>query len=143
MGISAASLVGAWSFVDWTITTNGRTTKPFQPSPSGYIVYAENGIMSAVISAGNRAPFPSDDIRKRPDTEKAAAFDSYFHYAGNWHVEGDTVIHTVTAALNPNMIGTQQIRDVKLSGDTLVLSANELLEGGKGTRRHELTWRRV
>ncbi len=143
MGLSAKNLIGAWSFVDWTITTHGRATKPFQPNPSGYIVYAENGIMSAVISAGARAVFSSDDIRKQPDSAKATAFDTYFHYAGRWHVNGDTVVHSVTMALNPNMIGTQQIRHVNLSGNTLILSADETLEAGKGTRRHELVWKRV
>ncbi|MBL8642461.1 MAG: lipocalin-like domain-containing protein [Rhodospirillaceae bacterium] len=147
MALTKAHLVGAWTFVDWSITTNPGTTsarasRPFQPAPSGYIVYAADGIMSAVIQAGGRAKFPSADIRKRPDAEKANAFDGYFHYAGTWHVDGQNVVHTVTTALNPNMIGTQQVRHVHLNGDTLTLSAEEALEGGKGTRRHELIWQR-
>ncbi|MBL8629932.1 MAG: lipocalin-like domain-containing protein, partial [Rhodospirillaceae bacterium] len=101
------------------------------------------GIMSAVISAGKRVRFPSDDIRKRPNAEKAAAFDSYFHYVGPWRVDGDTVVHTVTTALNPNMIGTEQVRHVQFKDGHLILSADETLEANKGTRRHELTWKRA
>jgi len=95
-----------------------------------------------VIQAGGRAPFPSENIRKRPDHEKATAFDGYFHYAGTWHVAGQTVVHNVMMALNPNMIGTVQVRHVNLNGDSLTLSADEPLEGFAGVRRHVLNWQR-
>jgi hypothetical protein len=143
LSFSAKDLVGAWSFVDWAITgPDGAVSRPFQPTPSGYIIYSADGVMSAVIQAGGRARFPSDNIRKRPAEEKAAAFDSYFHYAGTWFVRGDDVVHNVTMAMNPNMIGTQQVRHVALSGDDLTLSATEPLENNAGARHHTLKWRR-
>ncbi|MCA9221797.1 MAG: lipocalin-like domain-containing protein, partial [Planctomycetales bacterium] len=49
----------------------------------------------------------------------------------------------VTAALNPNMIGTDQVRHVELSGPNLVLSATEQLAAGRGSRFHRLAWRRT
>jgi hypothetical protein len=147
MALKASDLVGTWSFIDWVITTHApasapRESRPFQPKPSGYIIYSADAVMSAVIQGGARARFPSDDVRKQPDAARARAFDSYFHYAGTWHVDGETVVHTVTAALNPNMIGTKQVRHVAFEDDRLILSAEETLEAGKGSRRHVLTWRR-
>lgn len=144
MSFNRADLFGAWAFVDWTVTyDDGRVSRPFQPQPGGYIIYTENGIMSAVIHGSHRKPFASADIRKQSSADKADAFDSYFHYAGPWHVRGDSVVHSITTALNPNMIGTEQVRYVELNGDSLVLSADEALEGARGQRHHRLTWRRV
>lgn len=143
VSLSAKDLIGAWTFADWTITSAyGDIRRPFLPGPSGYIIYSADGVMSAVIQAGQRPRFPSDDIRKRPAQEKAQAFDGYFHYAGTWTIRADTVVHHVTSALNPNMIGSEQVRKVTLTGDDLILSADEPLEGGRGMRHHALTWRR-
>ncbi len=142
MTLKAEQLLGAWRFVAWTITRGDQVTRPFQPDPDGMIIYTPDGIMSAAIYAGGRKPFASADIRKQPDAAKAAAFDSYFHYAGTWHVEGATVVHRVTAALNPNLIGTEQVRNVDFHDDVLTLSVDEPLEGG-GSRLHRLSWRRV
>ena len=143
MGFTEADLVGAWVFVDWLISTgSGDVRRPFQPKPQGYLLYSEDGIMSAVIHAGERARFATDDIRKHPPQEKAAAFDTYFHYAGTWFVRGGTVVHHVMSALNPNMIGKDQVRNVTLAGDDLVLNAEEALDGSHLKRSHVLTWRR-
>ena len=143
MTLKPQDLVGAWTFADWTIASDdGRISRPFQPNPSGVIVYSADGIMSATIQAGNRHRFSSDNIRKQPVAEKAAAFDGCFHYAGTWSIYGQSVIHAVSMAVNPNMVGTEQVRRVALDGDVLVLSAEELLEDGRGTRHHALTWRR-
>lgn len=143
VGFTTADLVGTWIFVDWSITSAlGDVRRPFQPRPQGYLLYSEDGVMSAVIHPGQRPRFASNDIRKHPAQDKAAAFDTYFHYAGTWTVQADTVVHHVTSALNPNMIGSDQVRSVTLVGDDLLLSAEEALEGGHETRRHVLTWRR-
>ena len=141
MQLSREHLIGTWRFDEWTIERDGRVTRPMQPDPDGMIIYTPNGVMSAAMYAGGRASFPSADIKKQPDSAKAAAFDSYFHYAGTWRIVGETVVHQVTSALNPNMAGTEQVRHVDLDGDRLTLSVTETLEGG-GSRHHRLVWRR-
>lgn len=144
MSLSATDLIGCWTLIEWVITgPGGRETRPFQPTPSGYIIYSADGVMSATIHAGGRAPFPSADIRKQPASAKAQAFDTYFHYAGPWTITGDCVVHEVTSSLNPNMVGTRQVRQVALAGDELTLSADEPLEGNRGVRHHALRWRRT
>ncbi|MDX2142077.1 MAG: lipocalin-like domain-containing protein [Rhodospirillaceae bacterium] len=143
MTLTSSDLIGAWTFVDWVITSpHGRVSRPFQPNPTGALIYSADGLMSAVIQAGHRPRFASDDVRKRPDAEKAGAFDGYFHYGGTWTVHGVQVVHRVAWALNPNMIGSEQVRDVKLEDGVLILSADESLDAGTGVRHHALTWRR-
>ena len=141
---AAKDLVGSWTLVEWTIQyADGRTTRPFEPGQQGLLVYAADGMMSATIYSSARPAFDGADVRKQSDAAQAAAFDSYFHYAGRWQARGDDVLHDVTTALNPTMIGTTQVRSVEMSGDSLALSADEPMAGGRGRRRHRLSWRRV
>ncbi len=143
MALKPEDLIGAWTFVTWTITRDdGQVTHPFQPDPGGMILYTPDGAMSATIHAGNRPRFSSDDIRKQSDAAKAAAFDTYFHYSGTWEIRGDDVVHHLTAALNPNLIGTEQVRHTAFDGDLLTLSVAEPLGGGR-SRHHSLTWRKL
>lgn len=130
-------LRGAWQLVDWRITQGERVTHPFGESPAGMICYTDDGHMQAVIAAAGRKPLSAAVPRQAPEGERAAAFDSYFHYAGTYEIQpGPRVVHRVTHALNPAFVGTEQVRNIDLDGDTLVLSATE------GARHHSITWRR-
>ena len=93
------------------------------------------------ISRAGRPPLSTEALGKAPDTEKAAAFQSYFHYAGRWELDGDTVIHHVTLALNPNFPASSQRRLASLEGDRLTLATSDRVAGV--TRTHRLRWRRV
>ncbi len=141
--LSPELLIGAWTLVDWTIRrSDGRTSRPLQPNPGGMLLYTPDGAMSVVMHCGDRAAFSSDDIRRETDASKAAAFASYFHYSGRWKIRGDEVVHHVTAALNPNLVGTDQVRRAELAGDFLTLSATEPLSNGM-VRALRLVWRRL
>ena len=143
MQLSREHLIGTWRFDEWTIERDGRVTRPMQPDPDGMIIYTPNGVMSAAMYAGGRANFPSADIKKQPDSAKAAAFDSYFHYAGTWRIVGETVVHQVTSALNPNMVGTEQVRHVDLDGDRLTLKTVDRVPGPDGDTFNRLVWKRA
>lgn len=136
--------IGAWRLVDWRIEyAGGGVTRPFGDEAAGYIVYSADGIMTASIGKGARARFGLANARSASPEQKAAAFDSYFHYAGPWHIDGDTVVHRVTMALNPDMAGTDQVRLAQFDGaGGLTLSAHEAMKDG-GSRHHILQWRRV
>ena len=138
------AFIGAWTLEDWRIEySDGRVTRPFGDAAHGYIVYAENGIMSAAIASASRRPFGVANARTAPASEKSNAFDSYFHYAGRWRVDGEDVVHDVTMALNPDMMGTAQVRRAEFDGESdLTLSALESLPGD-ASRRHILKWRRA
>ncbi len=135
-------LIGGWVCRRWTITyEDGRVTEPFGPSPTGFILYTDDGCMSATIMTAVRQPFAAGTPRAASVAERAAAFDGYFSYAGRWQLVDGRIEHIVTVALNPGMIGTSQWRDAQLVGDLLTLSAEE--STARGTRRHAIAWQRV
>lgn len=133
--------VGAWCLIDWRIEyENGGVTRPFGQDASGYIVYAASGIMTASIARQNRPSFGIANARNADPAQKAAAFDSYFHYAGSWYIEGEHIVHDVTLSLNPDMVQSEQRRLAVWEGDgTLSLSAKEPLSDGT-VRHHILQW---
>lgn len=133
-------LNGTWHLVSWEIETDGCITHPFGPDATGLIHYTEDGGMAACIARANRPLWSNGNPRKAPESERLAAFESFFHYAGTWRIEDQrgvpVVIHTVSHSLNPDFVGTEQSRRVDLDGDALTLSAQE------GLRHHRLRWRR-
>ncbi len=60
-----------------------------------------------------------------------------------WSVVDGNVIHDVRHAMNPNLIGTRQVRSISLDGDSLELGAMEQLETPGTSRRHRILWRRA
>ena len=67
---------------------------------------------------------------------KAAAFSSYFHYAGRYRVVDGDVIHYVTQSLNPNFPGSEQLRHAELDGQTLVLSGKDAQQNEQLVKRY-------
>lgn len=143
MNDGAEELIGTWSLRDWRIEyKDGRITRPFGADAVGQLLYSADGRMSATVSAKDRRSIDTTNVRDAAEAEKAVAFDSYFHYAGRWHLDGDVVVHTVSLALNPGFVGTAQRRSVRLEGTELELALLESL-GNSQSRRHVLAWRRI
>ena len=142
--ISKDELKGTWQLESWTIGYSDRDdfTYPYGEDPKGLLMYTDDGLMSASISRKERALLPDNvSFRKLPDEIKAAAFSSYFHYAGRYRVVEGDVIHYVTQSLNPNFPGTEQLRHAELDGQTLVLSGKDQV--GAVTRFHSLVWHKL
>ena len=103
--------------------------------------------MSACIARAGRPRLSSDSVRSAPESERLAAFESYFQYAGPYEIrrQGATrqVVHSVQQSLNPNFVGTQQIRNMDFGADgSLTLSASDLMPGTTVVRHHRLVWTR-
>jgi hypothetical protein len=141
----AAALVGAWRLLSWTIEypATGRVTRPFGSAPEGLLLYSADGHMSAVMQRPGRSRLSRADPHAVSDAEKAAAFAGYLHYAGTWHVADGRVVHDVSLAMNPNLVGTRQVRSISLADDALELGAEEVLEAPGQSRRHRIAWRRA
>jgi len=142
--ISKDELKGTWQLESWTIGYSDRDdfTYPYGEDPQGLLMYTDDGWMSASICRKERALLPDNvSFRKLPDEIKAAAFSSYFHYAGRYRVVEGDVIHYVTQSLNPNFPGTEQLRHAELDGQTLVLSGKDQV--GDVTRFHSLVWHKL
>ena len=141
--VGAAQLTGAWRLLSWEIRyADGRVTRPFGRRPQGLLLYTPDGGMSASVAARDRRAFPAANPREAPLDDRARAFDSCFFYAGRYSVRGTTVRHDVTVSMNPAMVGTRQVREVRLTRGRLELSAAEGV-GKAGERRHSLVWARI
>jgi len=126
------------------IDATGNEVFPMGSTATGYLAYTADGTMVAMMGAGDRPLFSSDDLTGGTEGEQARAFASFIAYAGRYEVTADTVIHLVEASLFPNWIGTRQQRGWQLDpdGNELTLTARAIRQGGE-TRTHHLTWERV
>ncbi|HSN72467.1 MAG TPA: lipocalin-like domain-containing protein [Steroidobacteraceae bacterium] len=139
-----ADLTGAWLLVEWSAQyPDGRRTEPFGTRPRGLIMYSADGWMSAILMRADRTPFGSYDIRTVGRDERARAFDEYLSYAGRWRLDDGTLHHEVEFALNPQLMGTTQVREAQLARDQLTLTATETLLPSGDVRRHVIRWRRA
>jgi hypothetical protein len=143
-------LLGTWHLVRWDITySDGREpTLPYGNQATGMIAYTHDGFMSACIARGARPKLSSSSVRSAPVDERLAAFESYFQYAGPYDIEGPVgqqhVTHHVTHSLNPNFVGTKQIRKMTFAaGGGLTLSASDTVPGTDVARHHSLVWARA
>lgn len=148
MSTPTPSLTGCWQLQRWSIGySDGRTpTLPYGEAATGLLLYSADGWMSACIARAGRGHLGSDSVRHAPPAEQLAAFESYFQYAGRYTVhqgkDGLQVVHSVTHSLNPNFVGTEQVRNMAFGVDgSLTLSASDSLTGSV-TRLHSLIWSR-
>ena len=125
--MSTNPLLGTWHLERWVITyADGRKPSyPFGEDVQGLLVYTHDGTMSGIIARQGRARMSSESAKTAPQPEQLAAFQSYFSYAGTYEIEGDDVIHHVTQALFPNLVGTDQRRRMRFEGDGLELTAED------------------
>ncbi|OBK12668.1 lipocalin-like domain-containing protein [Mycobacterium asiaticum] len=119
------AILGGWrleSFVSRN-TDSGELRHPFGEHPIGLILYTTDGHMSAQLTPGPGGEFIS--------------------YGGRFHVDeaSATVRHEVLIATMPELLRQPQIRDARVDGDRLTLSASMVSAGGTNTRS-TLVWRR-
>ena len=143
-----AQLLGAWTLARWGIDfPDGRASSfPFGPDATGLIVYTADGWMNATIARAARAPLSTGSVRQAPTEQQCAAFESYFNYAGPFSlrlIDGlPHVVHAVQFSLNPNFVGSEQVRRIRFDGARrLTLSADERV--GDVVRQHRLDWQRT
>ncbi|MEM7423212.1 MAG: lipocalin-like domain-containing protein [Pseudomonadota bacterium] len=128
--MSQPDLHGIWTLVDFSFEDPGGGMRrvPMQ----GRLHYLHGGLMSAHLMSG---------ALSAEDEDTAGGFRPV-SYCGAWHVDGDTVRHTVELASVRAWIGSELARRIVWDGDTLVLIAERArLEDMTGTAR--LSWVRA
>ncbi len=119
-------LVGAWRELGREFVSGDGSVKPDIARVS-QIMYTPDGFMGVVNTPAKRSrvsegtnPMSLDGISA---AERAAAAEGVVAYTGRYEVKGDIVHHTIYSALNPNLVGTMQVRHATIVGDDLTLSA--------------------
>jgi hypothetical protein len=137
----SARFLGSWTLVSVEQTLpSGEVLKPFGDDPSGLILYAAGGHMSAQLGNGNPKRFASDDFMAASDGEAAAAWRMYISYWGTFKIDAGrrVIVHKVEGSLFSNWIGTEQVRHFSFDDANLLT-----LEAESPSGRSTLTWRRM
>ncbi len=137
-------LIGAWELDNWRITFSDdrEDSYPYGETAKGFLIYERSGRMSVTVSDADRPQMSDANIRRAPIEEKGSAFDTFFHYCGTWRLDGAQVVHSVELALNPNFVGTNQVRGMEFEPGHLVLIEQSTTRTG-ATMRNQLTWRKI
>ena len=143
-GSGAEELYGTWRLLSarGRDVATGEWTDFFGEFPEGYLSYARDGRMSAILAMRERSR-PADTTNVT-DAERAALFDSFAAYAGTFTVDGGQVTHHVDISWNEEWTGTDQVRYFRIEADRLHITSDAQ---PIGTDRRmmipELTWRKV
>ena len=139
--MNQAQLIGVWKLVSYVDELDGHDAgHPFGPQPEGFLIYTQEGFVSAQLMKPGRAPFQSHDWHGGSPEEYQQAGSGYISYCGLYEVdeEKEIVTHIPSVAFLPQLIGGRQVRQAKLAGDTLTLRTVEA--SGASSR---LEWQKV
>jgi hypothetical protein len=136
-------LIGTWKLKSYMreIAATGERYNERGEHPAGYLSYAPDGRMNAIITWENRAKpreaVPSDD-------ERIKLFSTMISYAGTYTFDAEKVVHHVDISWNQSWTGTDQVRFYKLDGNTLTITTalNKSFVDGRESRSI-LVWERL
>jgi hypothetical protein len=123
----ANGLVGTWRLESWTARNqDGAVLNPLGEHATGLAIITADGWLSVHLTG-------EEPVQVAPGQGV-----TYLGYAGPYQLVGDQLVTTVEISSIPAWVGTEQVRDVALAGDTVVFRAPPV-----GGVRHELRWRRI
>jgi Lipocalin-like domain len=136
-------LIGTWKLISYVreVAATGERYNERGEHPNGYLSYAPDGRMYAIITWDNRAA-PGDVVPT--SEERIKLFSTMISYAGTYTFDAEKVVHHVDISWNQNWTGTDQVRFYKLDGNTLTItsaSARNFTDGREG--RSILVWERL
>jgi hypothetical protein len=141
-----AYLWGAWTLVSYAeVPGDGSGLRyPLGPDAKGILIYSPDGYMSVQIMRCGRRPFASGDWFSASEAEIREA-SAFIAYAGTFSVdeEAGTVTHAVDISFFPNWLRRMEVRNVRVSGDELVLVPRTAIRSGGADVMPQLRWSRV
>lgn len=136
-------IAGWWKLVSVTTTApDGTRTNPFGPNPSGSLYYSPDGRMMLMISYDARPRLSGTDRVAAPVAERAEAFATFISYSGRYTLAAGLIRHHIELCSYQNWVGTEQVRNLRLSDRRLSLTTPPLSING-ATQVNELTWERA
>jgi Lipocalin-like domain len=136
-------LVGVWRLESCDVSDGSEVVlRPFGDAPVGFLVYTNEGTMTAAIMRGGRKHCAANDILMATDAEKVSLVEGYLSYAGTFDIRGDRIVHQVEVSLFPNWVGMSHERIARIDGSVLELFTDPVLLGGRSRVAH-MRWRRT
>ena len=144
--VAFESLVGVWKLVSYS--TQDPDTRAvfhaFGERATGYIVYTAEGRMFAILAAEDRKPLTGGNRITAPVEDRAEAFSTATAYSGTYTLTEGQVVHHVDISVNPNWVGTDQVRFIRLEGNRLTIVTPPLPTRPDGKLRvSTLVWERT
>ena len=140
--MGAVSVVGTWRLVSSEGRSSaGDVSRPYGDGPVGLLLYGADGYMSATLMRPDRPPFASGDRLRSTPEEVRLASEGFLAYCGTYDLDASKglIVHHVTAADFPNIVGTDLVRRFTMENGHLVLETQPVLRAGK-TWVFRLTW---
>ena len=140
--MGAVSVVGTWRLGSSEGRSSaGDVSRPYGDGPVGLLLYGADGYMSATLMRLDRPPFASGDRLRGTPEEVRLAGEGFLAYCGTYdlHTSEGLIVHHVTAADFPNIVGTDLVRRFVMENGHLVLETQPVLRAGK-TWVFRLTW---
>ena len=136
-------LLGTWKLKSFVreVAETGERYNERGAHPDGYLGYAADGRMYAIITWDNRAN-PHDVVPN--NEERIKLYGTMISYAGTYTVDAETVIHHVDISWNQIWTGTDQVRFYKMAGNTLTITSapnRNPVDGREG--RSILVWEKI
>jgi lipocalin-like protein len=140
--MGSISVVGTWRLVSSEGRSSaGDVSRPYGDGPVGLLLYGADGYMSATLMRPDRPPFASGDRLRGTPEEIRLASEGFLAYCGTYDLDAPKgmIVHHVTAADFPNIVGTDLVRRFTMDNGHLVLETQPVLRAGK-TWVFRLTW---
>ncbi|MEJ2417259.1 MAG: lipocalin-like domain-containing protein [Exilibacterium sp.] len=109
--ITAKSFVGVWQLLD--VKSDDGQGNPLIITNRGRMFFSDNGYFSASSTQENRKRFSCLNFSDVSNEEIRTAFETYVASYGTYQVDlpNKLLILNMEAALHPDWVGTQQIRE--------------------------------
>jgi hypothetical protein len=165
--MEAADLHGSWQLQNFAVTrADGSIIFPYGKDARGTLLYTPSGWVSADLCRQDRGESGAITLESgatATNEQRLRAFDGYTSYSGRYeikdpdsarqpHALGQTpqtsspashavIVHRISVALLPAMVGQKVIRNAQLMDGLLTL--NYTVASPRGIDRYELLWTRA
>ena len=120
--MTGGDITGTWRLRSFAFTDEaGAVLHLLGERPVGFVLITADGYLALNFMAGERSRFTDDDLFGGGEAERARAAAEIVSFAGPYAYDGAVVSVTVEYSVFPNWIGGTQVRQVEVSGDTLIL----------------------
>jgi hypothetical protein len=138
--------VGTWKLVSTEEQLKDGTTRPYKdvgPRGVGYLMYAADGHMCAVMANPDRPKWGNPPSPSA--SQKLAAIEGLAAYCGRFAVdlESHVIWHYPEFAWDPGFARTKQRRPYRLEGDRLTFSDKQALEEDQTVDRWTIVWEKT